>query len=240
MVKRLAIPFWMLVCLVCSGQVKAENPKNFHNEYQARMYGFAIRVISDFHESGNGTYHFNFSADSRIAAIQEQSEMRWDEARRQFVPLHFKYSKTVFGREKKQELIFDWDNMRVKDILNQDNWALPDNANIQDDLSYQVQMRQDVMDGKVQFDYLIAEGGQLKEYPFSLLGEEIIETPMGQVASYKISRNHGSSKRATYAWLAKDWNCLLVALEHHEKGSTYRLLINKAYVNDRELVSLEK
>ncbi len=215
------------------------DPITYHNEYKARYYGFSIKVKSSLEALGDNRYKAMFVADSAIASIDEQSLVQWDDQAKRFYPLHYTYKKKVLGKEKKAELVFDWQNHRVKDMVRLASLDLPDELMIQDDLSYQLQMREDIIAGQQQFTYWIVDGGKLKDYPFARLPDEQIKTPLGKVDSVKISRTHGKSERKTFAWLAKDWNYLLVGLEHQEKGDSYRLLINRAKMDGLDIANLE-
>lgn len=231
---------WFLLGIFWQASIASADPISYHNEYKTRYYGFSIKVNSSFESLGEDRYKATFIADSAIATIHEQSEMRWDASSRRFYPLHYTYSKKVLGKEKKSELLFDWQNHRVKDMVRLISLDLPEDVLIEDELSYQLQMREDILEGQTQFSYWIVDGGKLKEYPFNKLADEQIKTPLGTVDTVKISRSHGKSERKTFAWLARDWNYLLVGLEHQEKGSSYRLLINKARLDGTEIANFEK
>ncbi len=229
----------LLILLSIFSLTALADPIVYHNQYKARYYGFSIKVKSSLQALGGDRYQASFVADSAIARIEEQSLVRWDESSKRFYPLHYTYKKRVLGKEKKAELVFDWQSHSVKDMVRLVSLDLPDDLLIQDDLSYQLQMREDILAGQTQFTYWIVDGGKLKDYPFVRLADEAIKTPLGEVDCAKISRTHGNnSERKTFAWLAKDWGYLLAGLEHQEKGDSYRLLINKAQVDGRDLSSL--
>lgn len=106
---------------------------------------------------------------------------------------------------------------------------------VQDKLSYQIQLQQDLLNGKKDFAYQIADGGRLKEYKFVTVGEELLDTPLGKVNTIKVKRSRENDERVTYAWLAKDWNYLLVRLQQEEKGEVYTIYIHKATLNGKAI-----
>lgn len=206
----------------------AEPPKTFENQYKAKLYGFNITVTNRLTKTDNNQYDLLFQFDSMIGSITETSRMQWDQTKQTIKPLHYTYKRRGLGKDRDADLSFDWDKKTVINKVQQTNWQMDITQRVQDKLSYQVQLQQDLMNNQKDFSYQIADGGHLKEYKFVTLGEEILDTPLGKVNTVKVKRSRDNDKRVTYAWLAKDWNYLLVRLQQEEKGSTYTIYIHKA------------
>ncbi len=96
-------------------------------------------------------------------------------------------------------------------------------------------MQQDLLNGQKNFTYQIADGGRLKEYKFMTVGEEMLDTPLGKVNTIKVKRSRENDERVTYAWLAKDWNYLLVRLQQEEKGEAYTIYIHTAILDGKAI-----
>ena len=57
----------------------------------------------------------------------------------------------------------------------------------QDSLSYQVQVREELKQGKTQLSYpLIDKKGNLRNYDFEVVGTEMISLPIGNVEAIKV------------------------------------------------------
>jgi hypothetical protein len=97
----------------------------------------------------------------------------------------------------------------------------------QDKLSYQLQLRLDLLAGKTDMTYAVADGGKLKEYRFKVTGEEQIDTPYGRYNAVRVMRDRGEdADRETLIWLAPELDYLIVRLEQTESdGKTYALLL---------------
>ena len=120
--------------------------------------------------------------------------------------------------QKYSAMVFDWVKKSVTNNVAKTTWKMDIAQRVQDKLSYQLQLQQDLLNGKESFDYQIADGGHLKDYKFAKVAEEVLDTPLGKVATVKIKRSRENDKRFTYAWLAPEWNYMLVRLQQEENG----------------------
>lgn len=227
----------LLICLLFTSFIvsAAESPKVFDNQYKAKLYGFNITVTNRLTKTTNNQYDLLFKFDSMIGTITETSQMQWDQAKQTIKPLHYVYKRRGLGKDRDADLTFDWNKKTVINKVQQTNWKMDIAQRVQDKLSYQIQLQQDLINGQTNFSYQIADGGHLKEYKFITLGEEVLETPLGKVNTVKVKRSRDNDKRVTYAWLAKDWNYLLVRLQQEEKGSKYTIYIHKASVDGKAI-----
>ena len=117
------------------------------------------------------------------------------------------------------------------------SWAMDIRKRVQDKLSYQIQLQKDLIEGRNNLKYAIADGGQMKEYRFEIVAEERLDTPMGEVDTVKVMRSRDDDDRVTYAWLAPKWDYLLVRLEQQEDGDSHTIDIDKARVNGKNIES---
>lgn len=213
----------------------AEAPKTFDNEYRAKLYGFNITVTNRLTKTKDGKYDLLFKADSMIGSITEQSHMQWNQAQQTITPLTYTYARRGLGKNRDAKLSFDWQAKTVTNNVQKISWEMDIAQKVQDKLSYQLQMQQDLINGHKNFEYQIADGGHLKKYMFTTVGEELLETPLGKVNTVKIKRSREDNDRVTYAWLAKDWNYLLVRLQQEEKGDVYTIYIHKATIDGKTI-----
>ncbi len=218
-----------------STAIAAEAPQTFDNVYKAKLYGFNITVNNRLTKTANNQYELLFKADSMIGSITELSKMQWNPAQQTISPLHYSYARRGLGKDRTAELSFDWKNKSVTNNVQKTSWEMDIAQKVQDKVSYQIQMQQDLLNGHKNFAYQIADGGRLKEYKFSIVGEEILETPLGKVNTIKVKRSRDNDDRVTYAWLAKNWNYLIVRLQQEEKGDAYTIYIHKATIDGKTI-----
>lgn len=213
----------------------AEAPQVFDNQYKAKLYGFNITVTNRLTKTADNQYDLLFKAESAIGSITEHSNLHWDPKQQTISPQKYRYERRGLGKDRTAELLFDWTKKTVTNNVQKTSWQMDIAQRVQDKLSYQAQMQQDLINGHKNFTYQIADGGRLKEYKFTTMGEEVLETPLGKVNTIKVKRSRENDERVTYAWLAKDWNYLLVRLQQEEKGDAYTIYIHKANLDGKAI-----
>lgn len=226
---------WIITGALLLSNLAMAAPQVFDNEYKTKLYGFNITVTNRLTQVSNNQYQLLFKFDSMLGSITETSQVNWDDNKKLVVPQHYVYKRRGLGKDRDADLRFDWSNKTVTNHVQKSNWQMNVLAGVQDKLSYQLQLQQDFIAGKEKFSYKIADGGHLKEYKFEKVGEEILETPLGKVKAVKVKRSRENDARVTYAWLAKEWNYLLVRLQQEEKGDSYTIYITKASLNGKPI-----
>ena len=217
----------------------AAAPKPFSNQYISSALGFKITVTHELKQLDDDTYEMRFHAKSWFASIEEVSRLRVDAESTQVIPLHYTYKRRGVGKNRDAELTFDWDKETVTNNVQNISWKMDITQRVQDKLSYQLQIQQDLRAGEKKFVYQIADGGRLKEYGFEVIGEEVLETPLGKVDTVQVKRSRDDDKRVTYAWLAKKWDFLLVRMQQEEKGKTYDVDLDTAMVDGKKITSFD-
>lgn len=210
-------------------------PPTFETSYSAKLYGFNVTANSRLSPLPNGNYEYTFNADSMVGKVTEKTEVSWDTKEQRILPQHYIYQRKSVGKDRNEELVFDWAANKVTNVKSGKIQELDATKNFQDSLSYQVQLSQDLIAGKKQFEYSVTNGRKIKQYKFEIIGEEILNTPLGDVKSVKVKRTRDKSDLVTYAWFAKDFQYLLVRLQQEENGSAYTIYISKASINGKAI-----
>ncbi|WP_394178969.1 DUF3108 domain-containing protein [Marinomonas posidonica] len=170
-------------------------------------------------------WKFAFSADSLIASLNESSQFYVKD--HQIIPTKYQYKSKVLGKTRKATLTFDWKKQLVRNDVKEKPWNLSIHPNTLDKLSIQLQIRQDLKQGKNEFDYLIADGGYIKNWQFKREKMETINTKLGRLSAIKMIRTDNLSKvKQTSFWFVPKLDYLLVKLEHKEDGESYHLDID--------------
>lgn len=220
--------------LLLAASSRADMPTSFENEYSTRIFGIKVTVTHKLTDLEEGGQQLRFEADSWIGRIEEISQFDWN-GDNIVQPRKYFYKRRGLGRNRDAELTFDWDAKRVINNVQGVSWGMDISKNVQDKLSYQIQLQRDLIAGRDNLVYQIADGGKLKQYRFEVVGEEVLDTPLGKVETVKVMRSRDDDDRATYAWLAKDWDFLLVRLQQREDGESHTITINKAKLNGKTI-----
>ncbi len=209
----------------------AELPMPFNAVYKAEYGSLTITATRSLQKISDDSMELRFAAKSWLARIEEVSQFQWD-PEGQLVPKKYHYQRSGLGRDRQALLNFDWQNQKVVNNVQNKPWSMDLPQAALDKLSYQLQLRHDLINDKQDMRYKIADGGRLKTYDFKVLGEETLSTPLGQLNAVKVERIRENAKRTTHLWLAKDWNHLVVKIRQTEKdGKHYEINIASAELN---------
>jgi len=223
-----AIIITLLMLLALPGQA-AQQLKPYRAVYASKWnlgISFSGDAIRELKQAGD-QWSLSVNASAMIASINESSQFAYQGD--QIKPNRYEYHRKVLGKKRDAVLQFNWSKGSVLNDIAEKPWSMDIPPNALDKLSYQLQLRLDLIAGKTNFEYQIADGGRLKTYRFKKLDEEIIKTPQGEYKAVKIQRDRGEdSKRETYIWMAPELDYLIVKLHQIETdGKEYTLLLNK-------------
>ena len=129
-------------------------------------------------------------------------------------PLQYVYNRHGGSKTREVKLHFDWQHNTVANTIDGDPWRMEIPPNAQDKLVYQLAIMYDLMNGKKDLDYKIADGGKLKDYAFEIQGEEVLNTALGRLKTVRIQRI--GDKRDTTVWCAPQLSYLPVRLEQQD------------------------
>ncbi|XOV89553.1 MAG: DUF3108 domain-containing protein [Pseudomonadota bacterium] len=215
-------------------------PTPYRAVYKANYKGVPISAtgIRELRRIDEDEYLLTSSAKSFIASIDEQTRIRFDSTKA-VIPIEYQYHRTGLGKNRSDVLTFDWDAARARQG---DQWSLDLVAGVQDKLSYQLEMRDDLVQARdlgaewPEMHYQVAENGALREYVFRVVGEESVDTPAGVFSTIKATRVRENSSRVTNFWLAPDYDFMLVRFEQIEdNGRGFTLLLKEAEFNGEPL-----
>jgi len=167
-----------------------------------------------------GRYYFESHLKSILPLVNiehfEWTQGLWKQEK--VKPFLYYYSVNKLGNKKELSLRFNWRTGKVVDLDKQKPWDVKLPGNVQSKLSYQLAMRQDLINGKKKLNYLVADDGELEQYNFKILGEEVLDTALGRLKTIKIVKVTGSPHRRLTLWAAKDLNYLLVKITEFKDG----------------------
>lgn len=222
--------------LVAQGSATVAQPESFEAVYKAKYRGISVTATRKLQTLADGTQLFTFYAESWLADLKEASHFRWSDNAR-IIPIRYHYERTGLGRDREAILDFDWESNTVVNNVERKPWQMDVPAMALDKLSYQLQIRTDLINGRPLLEYDVADGGRLKHYNFEVLGEEEVKTDAGRFKAVKIKRlREGDTSRHTIFWMAKDWNYLIVRLQQEEDdGASYEIDLHKAVLDGKEV-----
>ena len=197
-------------------------PAPFQAKYKIYRNGSEVgKGTRTLYTSSDGRLYF--SSESRLNWFilsdyrKEQSWLRLEQDK--VMPLEYQYDRTGTGPDRFSHVIFNDKQQSLQEL--KDNYPLKIDwqEGLLDHLSYQLQLRMDVAQGKSDLNYHLVYKGKLKEYRFEIVGEEMINLPIGQIKTIKLKTiRKKNSSRETYLWLSKEHNYVLARLWQSKDG----------------------
>ncbi|MGS2723098.1 DUF3108 domain-containing protein [Porticoccus sp. GXU_MW_L64] len=229
----------LLTCLLCATAHSATPEPTpqlepFTANYGAKYKGMHLKAIRTLEPLENG--HYRISSHARhlfFGGIKESSEFALQGNR--IKPTNYQMKRKILGSGRTETAAFDWVNNQVTSIYKGDASELTLAGNELDWLGYQLQISLDLMAGKTELHYRIVRRGQTKDYYFQVVGEETIDTPMGEINTVKLERVKDPNKRQTTFWMAPKYNYLLAKFHRVENdGDEYSLYLRSVEMTDTD------
>ncbi|MBI2799408.1 MAG: DUF3108 domain-containing protein [Gammaproteobacteria bacterium] len=211
-----------LTYVFASGALGAAPLAAFTATYSVRAGGLKVgemtRALSLYEPA---QYRFETTIESsgllklvRHESIQESSsgDLLGDEIR----PRHYVYRRSSKSRQRETEIAFDWDKHRITTIVQGQRWEMDAMAGTLDKLVYQLVLMRDLINDKAPLVYTVADGGKLKSYEITRLGEESVEFDGAPVRTIKVAYLRQDSQRRTTLWCAPAQGYLPIQIEYRE------------------------
>ena len=169
-------------------------------------------------EKSNDEWKLSFEAYSSVADLSEISY--FDIKQNQISPIRYRYKTSGFLSKKLRVIEFNREKNKVW-LPDQEIWGNYDLTNeIQDNLSYQEQIRLDLMAGKTQLTYPVTYKNRLKSYEFAIVGDSKIKTPLGTFNATEVKQVGLDKDESNHIWLAKDYEYLIIKLKITKSNGT--------------------
>jgi hypothetical protein len=143
---------------------------------------------------------------------------RWKLINGQISPLNYSYLRSKGKKNRKVNIFFDWErNIMINEIRDQ-RLNMPLESGVLDKLLYQYALMLDVKNNNFPITYNIADGGKMKTYHFERLGNETVQTPLGDFNTVKIRSDDPKDEKKLVIWCAPALKYLPIKVEHTEDG----------------------
>ncbi|WP_353347868.1 DUF3108 domain-containing protein [Oceaniserpentilla sp. 4NH20-0058] len=205
--------------------------------WKAGWFPVTIEAKRELSKLEDGSWQLTFEAYSSIADLHEASKYNIED--NTIRPLTYRYKTSGFLSKKKRGQTFDWDK-RQTFIKERDEWANYElTFGTQDNLSYQEQIRLDLIAGKTEFSYQIAYKNRLKEFKFKVANTGKIKTKNGDMNTVEVIQINKKHKESTQIWFAVDYEYLLIKLKNKESnGDSNTIKLKSAQINNQTLLGL--
>lgn len=187
-------------------------------------------------QNSDGSWTLSFSADAAFLGLKETSRFTLND--QSLVSEEYTYERTGIGGKPLRRARFDSKKKRVNWQQEDRKWSMDLPPGAIDNLSYQLQLRMDLAQGKKQvFSYDIADDDEVYQREFIIEGNEVLDTDAGKLDTVRVKIKRDTDKRATWIWFARNWDYFLVKLLQKEGSTEYTVEIREATVDGKPLTS---
>ncbi|MGO3693149.1 DUF3108 domain-containing protein [Marinobacter sp.] len=223
----------MLALLLSSAAHAAESVPDlfpFEVSYGASMdkgvslNGSAKRILTS---QGNNVWLYRTEVKSFIADLDESLVLKWENG--QVVPLRYRYRLSGFLiKDRKQSIDFDWKANVATGQHKGKPFKVELEEGILDPLGFQVQLHQDILNGKREMEYQVLDRGSIDSERFAVVSDDAANADGSQSSQLKAEKVRENSERQTLMWFDPDNKYVLVRLLQVEPdGSKYELKLKK-------------
>ena len=237
---RTLLPFVITLCFT-SGAL-ALDLQSYEAVYQAKLGGFKVNILRSFQVQGSD---LTLSTDAKKLFFKrhEKSVSSLSDGI-SVTPGDYVYKRKGFGKRRDRQLVFSWKDATVVDLKKpkQAPLSLPEHTH--DKLSYQVQMRIDLMNtpSRELLEYVATDGERLIYINFHRLGTEILDTPLGKFQTIKFRQERRDKDTTVFLWVAPELDYLLIRTDEIKKPGSkpQRLLLKKLSMDGKSLTNTDR
>lgn len=200
---------------------------------KGKIHGSANRQLE---KSDNDTYILRYSSNINwMIFSDERSEESVFSYDGQLVhPVSYTMTREGTGPDESFKIEFNKDDNSINHSDKKFPTPLSPDENWQDLLSYQAQLRLDIMAGKTKVSYpIVGKEGDQKNYEFEVVGTETITLPIGNFETIKVRRVYDNDKRQVMVWFAPALDHMLVQLFKGKDGVEQFQIQLKHFTNNK-------
>lgn len=236
---------WLCLTLFFPVLLQASTPSPFTAEYEARFGGFRAEASRSLEFNTNNRIEMTTSLQLKllgqtVSSVAEQSILMSDPDSEGYRPLGYAYVQKGLGKRSRY-IDFNWKDSIALTNSGDREKQIPLDGLTTDNLSAYLEIRKQLQAGNSEVVFSGIDKGELEEFRFHVVGEEITTTSLGDFRAVKLERiREPGSDRTTEIWLALDWDYILIKLVQEEPGSsTIELELKQATLGDEKVTALQ-
>lgn len=181
--------------------------------------GTATRTLS---KSGN---NWSYKVNARVSGVATGSQYsKFRVSGNKVVPSYASTTYKIFGIGRTHKLQYSGSKVVSTYKGRARTLSMPRQA--YDELSLEVQIRQELLNGKFSGSYYLVKKDKVERVRFRKSGNTRVSVPAGTYNTVKVSRVHGDSGRRTTFWLAPSLDYLPVKVIQSNDGKKVELKLS--------------
>ncbi|WP_286738878.1 DUF3108 domain-containing protein [Psychrobacter sp. UBA3068] len=195
---------------------------NYSFTVEDKYKGTATRTLS---KSGNT---WKYDVNARVAGVASAVQSStFTIIGNNVTPTQASTTYKLLGMGRTHKLNFNPRNKKVTSNYKGKTTTMDMAQQAFDDLSLEVQIRQDLLNGKFSGNYYMAKKDKIEKTPFKKSGNTKVTVPAGTFDTVRVDRIHDDNSRSTSFWLAPSLNYLPVKVSQINDGKKMDLELTK-------------
>lgn len=212
----------MTASTLASAKVVQPSSANYNFTVEDKYKGTATRTLS---KSGS-TWKYDVRA--RVAGVASASQSStFTLSGNNVTPAQASTTYKLFGIGRTHNLNYNSGKKQVASTYRGKTVNLNMAQQAFDDLSLEVQIRQDLLNGKFSGNYYMARKDKIEKTPFKRSGNTKVTVPAGTFDTVRVDRVHDDNSRSTSFWLAPSLDYLPVKVMQVNDGKKMDLELTK-------------
>lgn len=186
-------------------------------QYKARYRGLRASAVSNLQVLGNQHYQMHNRVELKllgktVVSITENSHFSIDE--RRFISGEYEFVQDGIGdRVRRQN--FNHAEGQASVMHDEKLSTVAIEGEVLDELNAFLYLRRAVAEASAKdIFFMQLDKDQVEEMHYQVLGQELIDTPLGEIDALVLERVRApDSRRSTKIWLAPQWDYLMIQLE---------------------------
>ncbi len=216
--------------------------RSYEAVYQAKVGGFKVKILRSFQVQGS-ELTLSTNAKKLFFKRHEKSVSILSDGV-SVIPSDYVYKRKGFGKKRNRQLQFNWEDATVVDLKKPKQAALSLPQHTQDKLSYQIQMRVDLMNSPSRelLEYTATDAERLIYVNFHRLGTEVLDTPLGEFQTIKFRQERPDKDTTVFLWIAPELDYLLIQTDEIKKpgAKPQRLLLKELSIGGKTLTKTNR
>ncbi len=204
--------------------------KPYTAEYDTSARGMHVTLKRELTTDGDGDYTLTNGGKILVVGFHEVSAFRVEGER--IIPKSYVYQGTGLIN-RRREVHFTPGSDSIRSLYKGEWYELPNKPGTLDRLSQQEHLRLLMLTDPNPRDDLnitVADGRKVKDYKIVYLGEEVLQTDLGEVTTLHFERVHDDPDRKSEIWVAPAWDYLMVKTVHVEDDDPVEVLLTAASI----------
>ena len=207
---------WLGVLLACARYTAAAELTPFTASYAWSWHGATVAVSTlKLERQGSDRWVYRSSSDprglGRLYPIRPRLVSVLRVTDQGVEPLTFHADGG--GEQHDADVAFNWDIGRATGTYEGVKVDMPIKPGIQDDLSVQIALIADLLQGKTPANLSMIDKNTVRDYHYQRESDDTIDTPFGPIATIIYSSQHTGSPRITRFWCAPSMGYLPMRVE---------------------------